>query len=380
MRDKVWLPCGRSVDDLTFAKQMLYDRDIESPSKFCFVVPNVLPVDKLRTSTRNLEGRLTHQRSRLRYPHEEAGAAYRWWLQFCDAQAAKISAMCTTCRSIREELSSIVVRSGKGRRSENNAKTRRRNELLEQISSHECSDREAGRLDIPDTYSRVLAKLCSQVQCAPAQDQSIEQSGNQLGQAHRPANGQSDSESDEEGYRVLTDGMDRTIPYSRAPVAYKKRPQRIQKGMFVAMEPLETAEDDPLRDHPFWLVRVHRLTKRHVWLWYYGPKFLGSYKPLLRADGSDYVEKFEIDNLTFFHWNIQLVSKSRLGGKISKNDLVVLSRDVNLPWALDKHVGVQRKQQQKSHGNTSKSSKRRVREAEASTNTRSKKKKKKGNQ
>ena len=68
------------------------------------------------------------------------------------------------------------------------------------------------------TSLTVLAKLCSQVQCAPAPDQSIEQSGNQLGQAHRPANGQSDSESDEEGYRVLTDGMDRTIPHSRAPV------------------------------------------------------------------------------------------------------------------------------------------------------------------
>ena len=71
--------------------------------------------------------------------------------------------MCPECRDIRTELASIVIHQRKGASAEMksaiNEKGRRRDELLQLLSSHACPDRDSGRLTVPTGYSRVLSLL-----------------------------------------------------------------------------------------------------------------------------------------------------------------------------------------------------------------------------
>ena len=68
-------------------------------------------------------------------------------------------------------------------------------------------------------------------------------------------------------------------------MAYRRRGNRIKKGMFIAT--LSDASDEHMRAQPFWIQKVLRVTKRRVKVQYYGPEFPGVYKPLLDVDRDD---------------------------------------------------------------------------------------------
>ena len=93
-----------------------------------------------------------------------------------------------------------------------------------------------------------------------------------------------------------------------------------------------------MADKPFCLVKVLRITARHINLQYFGGKFLKTYQSLLNKGGRDSTDTFEIGALTFYHWFTALVSKTKGGGgKISKGDQKVLSYDVRIAWTLPEH-------------------------------------------
>ena len=98
--------------------------------------------------------------------------------------------MCQECRDIREELSSIVIRRMKvassSSKTVNSAKEQRRRVLQEQLASHGCPDREAGRLDVPDNHSPTLARAR---ECWASNDglqAESEQKSNDLGLSGSP--------------------------------------------------------------------------------------------------------------------------------------------------------------------------------------------------
>ena len=49
----------------------------------------------------------------MHFPKEEDGAAFQWWIDFLDAEDARLESMCSTCKDICEELSNIVARQKK---------------------------------------------------------------------------------------------------------------------------------------------------------------------------------------------------------------------------------------------------------------------------
>jgi len=65
-----------------------------------------------------------------------------------------------------------------------------------------------------------------------------------------------------------------------------------------------------MADKPFCLVKVLRITARHINLQYFGGKFLKTYQSLLNKGGRDSTDIFEIGAITFYHWFTALVSKT----------------------------------------------------------------------
>ena len=147
MRQDTWLPLG----GVKYATPMLTPRvPSATPTVFSFVVAAVHPVDSLRSQIELDEVRMRLRRSEVSFPLEVAGAAFEWWLSFLIAEKARIEAMCASCRDIRAELATIVIRQQKSKREEvkaaNKVKSARRGELLRQLEVHECSDRTEGKL------------------------------------------------------------------------------------------------------------------------------------------------------------------------------------------------------------------------------------------
>ena len=135
------------------------------------------------------------------------------------------------------------------------------------------------------------------------------------------------------------------------PVAYKKRGDRVRVGMVVAVL-CSSDEGDFMGGQPFWIATVVSITRHHVTLHYMGPDFLGPYNLL----GDDEVLTYRRSDVTFLHWNIQLVG--RKGNKrISKVDQRVLSLDVRVKWVLREHSTGQRamKKRKRKHNDESSS-------------------------
>ncbi len=94
---------------------------------------------------------------------------------------------------------------------------------------------------------------------------------------------------------------------------------------------------DFMMDHPFWLVKVVRITKRFHTVQYFGGNFLGPYYPLHNGveKSKNYVEKFQAGVLRFLHWDVRMVKPGKANiGKIHKEDLVVLSEHKEVKWTL----------------------------------------------
>ena len=94
-----------------------------------------------------------------------------------------------------------------------------------------------------------------------------------------------------------------------------------------------------MSDHPFWLVKVQRITNKHHYLLYLGDQFLKPYYALSRpGTNHDWVEKVTAGETTYLHWNIKMVNKGKRNfGAPSKADQRVLSLDKRVPWQLDEH-------------------------------------------
>ena len=125
------------------------------------------------------------------------------------------------------------------------------------------------------------------------------------------------------------------------PKAYKTRGEKIKKGMIVAVHSSGQPGVDWMADHPFWLAKVWRISRHHLWLHFLGDKFLEVYRLLENADGSDHIAKYNRKSITILHWNIKLVGygkKRQYVGKLSAGDQRVLSLDARVPWCLSKHT------------------------------------------
>lgn len=339
MAGEVWLPCGRFKDDRSFAPLMLTTNRVPVPS-FSFVVPGVLPVITLRSMVSAYEHRLVRQRSSIRFADEVPGACVQWWRSFLDTEETRIANMCSTCVEIRSELATIVVRRAKGmtveRKAVNTAKQRRKEALLAELQTHDCIDTHKGSRDVPPEYSSLLADILRSFSSADVQhSQQEEKKQKEIDiLPGNPAQGFSDSESDVEGYSENTDGLTILRSGQSKPVAYVRRGNRIKKEMFIATMP--DPSDEHMGEHPFWIQKVIRITRRRVKVHYYGPSFLGVYKPLVNVDdnGADYVDVFQRTDFTTLHWNISLVGgfKSHDGGRLSAPDRRYLSLDVRVPW------------------------------------------------
>ena len=84
------------------------------------------------------------------------------------------------------------------------------------------------------------------------------------------------------------------------------------------------------------------------------------YAPLSRSDQSLEIDTFPHDTITILHWDIKLTGKYKHGGgKLSKGDQRVLSRDVRVKWVLPEHhaneVQPKRKKSQKTAASNKKS-------------------------
>ncbi len=67
------------------------------------------------------------------------------------------------------------------------------------------------------------------------------------------------------------------------------------------------------------LVKIQRITARHVTVEYFGDQSLQTYRPLVTSDGKESIDVFKHDELTFYHWFATLVNKvkgdSNTGGR-----------------------------------------------------------------
>jgi hypothetical protein len=112
MSGDTWLPMG----GVKFARPLLREPEREvlaAKAALCYVVPGVLPTASLRKSIDDLKPRLMTQRAIITYPNETTGAAYKWWCDFIAEEEARQERMCASCKSIREELTTIVVHQAK---------------------------------------------------------------------------------------------------------------------------------------------------------------------------------------------------------------------------------------------------------------------------
>ena len=248
--------------------------------------------------------------------------------------------MCSTCVDIKRELSTIIVRRSKGmsvEKKEHNAnKLRQKQELLVELDSHDCMDRRSGKRDVPADYSWILRDILRIFSSRAVQQDRPDEKKQQVVPV-LPVNlaeGFSDSDSDSEGYIESTDGLGLLRSGQAKPVAYRRRGERITKGMFIAT--LADPTEQFMGSHPFWIQKVLRVTKRRVKVHYYGPEFLGVYQPLTDVDngGIPSVDYFRRGDFTTVHWNISFVGKYRThdGGRLSANDQAYLKLDVRVPW------------------------------------------------
>ena len=152
--------------------------------------------------------------------------------------------------------------------------------------------------------------------------------------------GSDEEGSDVEGCTEPSDGMPASMPSGKKyPVAFTRRGDQVSKGTIAAILPLPR-KGEWMENHPFWIVRVIRLTRTTHTLQYYGDQFLKPYYPLSPPGRpkADYVESFPAGSITFLHWDIQMV-KAKRGclGVPSAGDLRVLSLDQRICWQLPEH-------------------------------------------
>ena len=337
MRQEEWTPLG----GCQYATPMLNVRvPSPSPTAFSFVVATVHAVAALRSQIASDEERLRLPRSAVRFQQEEAGAAFQWWVSFLDAEEARAAEMCDTCRDIRVELATIVIRQQKSKNEEvkaaNRVKSARRNELLEQLETHLCADRAQGKLAVPTNHSRTLSALASAaalpVRLPDSPERKQARGG---GMAEEELDEGSASESCDDIPADAESFMPRTVKKQSLPKAFKDRGDLIKKGMVVAV-PCAAQEGEDMFGQPFWLAKVTRLSQRHITLWYLGDKFLGLYTPLLnKDDNSKHMFKYPRDAITILHWNIRLTGVHKGGrGYLSAGDQKVLSLDLRVKWQL----------------------------------------------
>ena len=363
MHGDTWFPVGRHAEDLQFAQPLLCTRTSAWTGKLSFVVPNVIDVQGLRSSCQSYSRRLHLQRS-ARFPDEVAGAAMAWWTNFLQVEEKKIANMCVACRSIREELGSIVIHRKKKNdlvgKAFNTAKLARREELLEMLRTHECSDRSRGVLTVPADHSPTLSAIIASwkkpmvSENGPGPDLPDRDPDAKNSMPLDDNSSASDSEGMTEDVNGLPSGMAKAIS---VPQAFKKRGDRITKGMVVAVHCC-ASNDEYMGGQAFWLAKVLRITKKHVTLHYYGDEFLKVYKLL----GDDEILKYSRRDITILHWNITFVGQYKhCGGKLSKGDQRVLSLDVRVPWTLPEHsssvLGKRKKRSAATDANTRRSKK-----------------------
>ncbi len=140
---------------------MLREFKEQKPAVISYVVPGVLPISSLRNAITELKARLVTQRSIIKFPSEKLGEAYEWWDTFLRDELERQQHMCAICRGIREELATIVVHQSKSKVTEtrvaNAQKLARRDKLLANLGTHDCSDRKAGRLNVDVLKSAILS-------------------------------------------------------------------------------------------------------------------------------------------------------------------------------------------------------------------------------
>ena len=137
-----------------------------------------------------------------------------------------------------------MIRQGKGNELINPQKAARRAELSGELAEHECKDRLSGRNEVRAIYSSILECMCDTPSLDPNRGQ-LDDPDQKVDDAKLNP-GDDDSDSVAEGYTEPTDGMDRTVPRSKCPMAYRARGTLIKKGMMCAIMPTETDESDPL--------------------------------------------------------------------------------------------------------------------------------------
>jgi len=321
MSHTTWLPVGFHANDVSFAPRLLHD-GVQSCSLFATVVPNVLPVQALSTFLSNNARSLRLVRAAIRFPEEPAGAALAWWETFLSVERARIEGQCTTCTRIQSELATIVIHQAKGKAlAENTAKTARRKALQLELSTHECTDRAARQVLV--TTSSLLRFFILRDPCASKRE-SVPLSASLIVPA-----APSTAEVEMTSYREPSSGI-ALIHRSALPKAFSSREPVVRVGDFAII--LHTSSPaDWMGTHPFWLVRIVRMTNRRHWLHYYGPEFLKSYKGLHPPGQpkTDYVDEFASGSVTYIHWGFKLASN-----KIKVADLKVVSLDTRVPWVL----------------------------------------------
>ena len=161
------------------------------------------------------------------------------------------------------------------------AQETRRATLQVQLQEHVCSDRESGLLDVNDRHSPILCRLLMPSESEPTADSDAKESASDI--EHSDANSESESEPD--GYAEPSDGMPSTLRQGQTlPIAYRKRGANVTKGTFAVVPvPADVDPSDSMHDHPFWVVRVARITNKHHYLHFYGDKFLQNLYPLSKA-------------------------------------------------------------------------------------------------
>jgi hypothetical protein len=349
MDAKVWLPTGLDPDDNSFAPPLLRVAEpvcLKLP--FQFVVPGVLPIKQLRAAVAAISPRLALRRSATRFPSEVPGAAPSWWQEYLDREEVRIRNACVDCVRIRTELASIVIHQQQKGNTDaaaaNNVKAARRSELLEELQTHDCSDRESGALTVPADYCHILAKMASDRPVAQREKHEREKSRESR---QDDADAGDESESVDEGYLEPEEGLlAANMARSSLPKAYQDRPTHVRKGDFAAVLPMSSSSSSPsvsspvwMGDQAFWIVRVLRITKHHHDLQWLGDKFLGPYYRLSRPnERRDWVDRVPAGAVTFLHWGIQMVGPKKTHyGKPSAGDLKVLSLDARVLWQLDEH-------------------------------------------
>ncbi len=333
MSHTTWLPTGFGAEDVSFAPRLLCDGQV---SGWKFVVPNVLPTQALRTYLANQASTLALPRAIKRFPDEAAGAATAWWQSFLDGEDAIVAATCVACVAIRRELSTIVIHQLKGQskdaRQANNAKASRRTELLAQLGSHECTDVAQGKRDVPAAFSSLLLRLQQDLPRYTKQLASgVAPSAAVSGAAQAVA---ASSEVDVDEYEEPLNGLE-AVRKSSLPSAYTNRHSSVRKGDLAIVLPDKA--DGWMGHHPFWVVKVTRMTNKRHWLHFYGPDFLGSYRPLhpQNQPKGSYIEEYRAGDVTYIHWGFKLSGgKHGKTGKLKVVDLRVVSLHSSVSWQL----------------------------------------------